>query len=62
MTVASPPELVTLEAIREAAHQLLGPDHNPAMYRSGLRQQGLLQIYFDFCVPAEETVAPAAAG
>jgi hypothetical protein len=46
--------------IREAAHQLLGPDHNPAMYRSGLRQQGLLQIYFDFCVPGEETPVPEA--
>ena len=36
--------------VRHAAYQLLGPDHNPAMYRNGLRQQGLLQIYMDFCL------------
>lgn len=36
--------------IRETALHLLGPDHNPAVYRTGLRQQGLLQIFHDFCL------------
>ncbi|MBN1673746.1 MAG: DUF2851 family protein [Kiritimatiellae bacterium] len=36
--------------IRLTAKRLLGPDHNPALYRTGLRQQGLLQIFHDFCL------------
>jgi len=36
--------------IRETAYKLFGPDHNPALYRNGLRQQGLLQIFHDFCL------------
>jgi len=36
--------------IRRTAHTLFGPDHNPAFYRTGLRQQGLLQIFYDFCL------------
>ena len=36
--------------VRQTALYLLGPDHNPAVYRTGLRQQGLLQIYHDFCL------------
>ncbi|MCK5849881.1 MAG: DUF2851 family protein [Kiritimatiellae bacterium] len=36
--------------IRRMAHALLGRDHNPALYKSGLRQQGLLQIFADFCL------------
>ncbi len=36
--------------IREAAHLLFGRDHNPALYHTGLRQQGLLQIFLDFCL------------
>jgi hypothetical protein len=36
--------------IRQMAHVLLGRDHNPALYRSGLRQQGLIQIFNDFCL------------
>ncbi len=36
---------------RRAAHALFGRDHNPALYAAhGLRQQGLLQIYHDFCI------------
>jgi hypothetical protein len=36
---------------RRAAHALFGRDHNPALYaHNGLRQQGLLQIYHDFCL------------
>ena len=37
--------------IRECAHLLLGRDHNPALYnRAGLRQQGLIQIFQEFCL------------
>ncbi|MGD9873990.1 MAG: DUF2851 family protein [Kiritimatiellia bacterium] len=32
------------------AHNLFGPVHNPRLYNSGLRRQGLLQIFHDFCV------------
>jgi len=35
---------------RQTAFALFGRDHNPALYRSGLRQQGLLQIFHDFCL------------
>lgn len=35
---------------RQAAGILLGPDHNPALYNSGLKQQGLIQIFHDFCL------------
>ncbi len=36
--------------VRHSAHALFGHDHNPALYHSGLRQQGLLQIFHDFCL------------
>jgi hypothetical protein len=36
--------------IRETAFALFGPDHNPALYEQGLKQQGLIQIYHDFCL------------
>jgi hypothetical protein len=36
--------------VRQAAHRLFGHDHNPALYANGLRQQGLLQIFHDFCL------------
>ena len=36
--------------IRQTATQLLGRDHNPALYRkAGILQQGLIQIFQDFC-------------
>lgn len=38
--------------VRHTAHALFGHDHNPALYRSGLRQQGLIQIFHDFCLNA----------
>jgi len=39
--------------MRETACALFSRDHNPALYAtSGLCQQGLLQIYYDFCLPA----------
>jgi hypothetical protein len=36
--------------LRQTAHALFGRDHNPAFYRDGLKQQGLLQIFYDFCL------------
>lgn len=36
--------------VRQAASYLLGPDHNPKLYQTGLRQQGLIQIFTDFCL------------
>lgn len=36
--------------IRQSAFNLLGPDHNPALYRKGLLQQGLIEIFHDFCL------------
>jgi len=36
--------------VRRAAYWLFGPDHPRALYRSGLRQQGLIQIVHDFCL------------
>jgi hypothetical protein len=36
--------------IRTTARLLLGRDHNPALYRTALRQQGLIQIFQDFCL------------
>ncbi len=36
--------------IRQTANALLGPDHNPSLYRTGLRQQGLIQMFHDFCL------------
>ncbi|MDD4872592.1 MAG: DUF2851 family protein [Kiritimatiellae bacterium] len=36
--------------IRLTAFALLGRDHNPSLYRNGLRQQGLIQIFHDFCI------------
>ncbi|MDA3924585.1 MAG: DUF2851 family protein [Kiritimatiellae bacterium] len=39
--------------MRTAAFYILGRDHNPALYATNnLLQQGLLQIYLDFCLPA----------
>ena len=36
--------------IRQTAFALFGRDHNPAFYHTGLRQQGLMQIFHDFCL------------
>jgi hypothetical protein len=35
---------------RQTAHALFGPDHPESWYRDGLRQQGLVQIFHDFCL------------
>jgi len=39
--------------IRQTAYALFGRDHNPAMYHSGLKQQGLLQVFHDFCMKSK---------
>jgi hypothetical protein len=38
------------QLIRQTAHLLFGPDHNPALYAGGVLQQGLIQIFHDFCL------------
>jgi hypothetical protein len=39
------------QIIRQTAHALFGPDHNPAVYAGAIRQQGMMQIFHDFCLP-----------
>lgn len=39
------------QIVRQCAHLVFGPDHNPAIYAGGLQQQGLIQIFHDFCLP-----------
>ncbi|MBI2441296.1 MAG: DUF2851 family protein [Lentisphaerae bacterium] len=48
------------QILRQTARNLLGADHNPALYRSGLRQQGLLQIFHDFCLTDRSRCATCA--
>lgn len=36
--------------LRAIACTLFGPNHPPSLYRSGLRRQGLLQIFHDYCL------------
>lgn len=49
MVDALPPEEEN-SLIRYTANLLFGRDHNPAIYRSGLLQQGLLGVFHDFCL------------
>jgi hypothetical protein len=42
---------------KHTAHALFGHDHTPALYNSGLRQQGLLQIFHDFCLSSKNGCA-----
>lgn len=46
--------------IKHTAHALFGHDHSPALYNSGLRQQGLLQIFHDFCLSTRNDCAECA--
>ena len=39
--------------LRHMSTRLFGRDHNPALYRQGMHQQGLIQIYHDFCLPCK---------
>jgi len=60
---ADPPLLTTLPKedhnrfIRHTAHALFRHDHSPTLYHSGLRQQGLLQIFHDFCLSSKNGCA-----
>lgn len=36
--------------VASAAKNILGPDHNSTVYRHAVRQQGLIQIFSDFCL------------
>ncbi|OGV43571.1 MAG: hypothetical protein A2X46_08015 [Lentisphaerae bacterium GWF2_57_35] len=36
--------------IKQTAWNLFGPDQAESLYRQGLRQQGLTQIFYDFCM------------
>jgi hypothetical protein len=36
--------------VRQTASALFGSDFPPSLCRNGLRQQGLIQIYYDFCL------------
>ena len=38
------------EIVRRTAHFLFGPDHAPSLYRTGLRRQGLIQVFHDYCL------------
>ena len=44
-----PPEAEN-SIVRQTALSLFGKDHGPSLYRDSLRQQGLLQIFHDFCL------------
>jgi len=49
--VANLPPEQSNAIIRQTAHALFGRDHNPVLYsKNGLRQQGLMQIFHDFCL------------
>lgn len=36
--------------VEQTARSLFGPDHSAALYRDGLRRQGLIQVFHDFCL------------
>jgi hypothetical protein len=36
--------------VKQTAFNLFGPHHPDALYRTGLRRQGLLQIFHDYCL------------
>ena len=38
------------QIVRQTAHFLFGRDHSPSLYHTGLRRQGLVQIFHDFCL------------
>lgn len=40
---------------REMACILFGHDHNPSLYRNGIRRQGLLQLYQDFVLQPDRS-------
>lgn len=38
------------QVIRQTAHNLFGPHHPVSWYRTGVRRQGLIQIFHDYCL------------
>lgn len=46
---ALPPEEDNV-LVRHGVHTFFGRDHNPRLSASGLRQQGVLQVFHDFCL------------
>jgi len=36
--------------VKRTAFALLGRDHSPGLYKTALRQQGLLQVFHDYCI------------
>ncbi|MBP7829428.1 MAG: DUF2851 family protein [Kiritimatiellae bacterium] len=38
------------QVVNQTAHSLFGPDYPPSYLRDGLRQQGLIQIFHDYCL------------
>ena len=38
------------QVVRQTALSLFGPDYPPSLLRDGLRQQGLIQIFHDYCL------------
>jgi len=44
------PDEADNDIVRQTALSLFGPDHAPSLYRNGLRRQGLIQIFHDFCL------------
>jgi hypothetical protein len=38
------------ELIQQTALRLLGPDHTPRLYATGLRRQGLIHIHHEYCL------------
>ena len=43
--------------VKMTAHNLFGPAHSRKLYSSGLRRQGLIQIFNDFCVQDRSSCA-----
>ena len=43
--------------LKHTAHALFGHDHSPSLYNTGLRQQGLLQIFHDCCLSSKNSCA-----
>ena len=51
-----PPE-ETNSVIKQTAHAIFGPDHSPSIYRTGLRNQGLIHIFNEYCLPDKSACA-----
>lgn len=43
---------------RQTAHFVFGPDYNPAVFATALAQQGLLQLFHDYCLPDRLAALP----